>query len=770
MSGGVTDGMELQREPGRAGRLLRKLLPCLDHRRLHEPDDVVGNQSFGLGSEGQSRTATLQLAIVSLRRGLQVLERLEALPVTGDIAREQIRDGLRRLEEIAEAASREPGPTAGPGSDSNAACAAAGKGAPPGGHPASSGEAAAATAGTATATNAHGHAAAAAASTPSAATEHSHNSLKWVEAVEAVKLQQALSMKDGAVAPALNSLVTLLWPRIDEYVGKLVHEQIEPSINASLPSMFQGSVKFTKVSLGASSPCLGPLHVEHLPESGDIELHLGIKFASDLDVELTAVSVPIGISKISLEGAVVCLLAPPLAKPPFFGGVQVFFPNPPEVEINFVGAARVADIPGLRGAVRGAVAGSIADVCVLPRRIAVDLDEEDSVDITDLTFPEPMGVLRFTLWSGSDLVASDVNLFGAATSDPYVVGALGIQSWTSPTVKKTLNPVWGGEDGVTVDFLVHNTCQALSLKVFDYDFGSSDDLIGVAHPMHVSSLYHGKSAKQHEVELHTATTGASAGKLSFSARLLSLTSERPTAQLQGPSVAHLSAKILSASGLSSTAEYPFTVRVRLLAAGDTAGGGQAAGGGHEPSSASEPARGRSENLAQQSSRLSYRSSRSTLLGGSLNRAVLAEGATTASVPQPQQQLAEALGKVCIALADRGTAAPQISEILDVEQRQVEHFLASQQDPAEAEKAARTAALERAATAPTFNHVLQMLLPAVEELGAVEIALLDKRKKSVAAVEVPMLKILGAASMRLEGPFQLSAGVTVLGNLWLKWLV
>jgi len=145
-------------------------------------------------------------------------------------------------------------------------------------------------------------------------------------------------------------------------------------------------------------------------------MQIGIDFKSGLDVELTAMGIPIGITDFFLKGDLVCLFTPPMTQPPFFGGVQVYFPNPPDIGLNFVGAAKVTEIPGLRGAVRGAIDGAVGGVCVLPRRIAVDMNEEDDVDIIDLTYPEPIGILRFTLWSGAKLVASDVSIFGTATA------------------------------------------------------------------------------------------------------------------------------------------------------------------------------------------------------------------------------------------------------------------------------------------------------------------------------------------------------------------
>jgi len=680
----------------------------------------------------------------AIRHGLHVLDGLESLGLEADIGRAQVREGLRRLEGLpvpaAPSSQTVPGAGVQPSAEQEQAEESP--------HSAQTG--------------AHSHA----------------SSLRLRNAVSAAMVQQALSMHDGALAPALNALVSVLWPRINDFVRELIYKDIEPTINSSLPSMIQGRVKFTKVSLGSSSPTFGPLNVEHRPENGDIELHIGIKFASDLDVELTAVGVPVGITKISLDGTLVCLLTPSMSKPPFFGGIQVFFPNPPEVGINFAGAAKVANVPGLRGAVRGAVADGIAGVCVLPRRIAVDMDEEDSIDIIDLTYPEPTAVLRVTLLSASGLAASDVSLFGNATSDPYVVATLGCKTWTSPTVKKNLNPVWGEEGkGLVVDFLVHSERQALSLKVFDYDFGSSDDLIGVAEPLGVDALKGtaGKSdeALQHELPLTASSGDAGAGKLCLTTEVLALTSDRARARMEGPSVGHLSVKLLRVTGLGSKAEFPFKVRIRVL--------GAEAPVEAEPSGASRrflrAASRELTNLAK--GRPTLKEGKTVQLGSS-SRQVVAESVSAASTPPSEKQLAEALQSACAELAARGDTTEEIARVLGVDAHQVQAFLTSRGNPSEADRVAREAAAQRAASRPHFGEVVQLLLPMFEDCGIVELALLDKRQHVLGTAELPMQQFLGEEDLRLEGPFELSGAdgapasadsskLSLEGSLWLKWL-
>jgi hypothetical protein len=556
-----------------------------------------------------------------------------------------------------------------------------------------------------------------------------------------------------AMAPAMNELILVLWPRIGKYVQDLICNSIEPSINDSLPGMLRGGVKFTHVSLGQSSPCIGPFQVEHDEHNGAIEFHVGIDFFSDLDIKLTAMSVPIGITKLHVKGDLVLLLSPPMDQPPFFGGVQVYFPNPPDIGLNFVGAARVADIPGLRGAIRGTIDSAVAGVCVLPRRIAMDMNEDDDVDIIDLTYPEPTGILRFTLYSGSSLIASDSHLFGAATSDPYVVIALGVESWRSPTITKNLDPVWGDGQGLTVDFPVHDHDQCISIKVFDEDFASADDLIGIAKRVKIKDLVQAPQCKQ-VMELFQQNGEPGAGNLTVSVRLHSLTMDRPSVALPAPSEAHLSVKIRSVKGLRLGAEFPFKVRVQVRHSEDNRGARKS----------------NSNDLVEnkKNTKPILQRSNSTLT----KEGICAESVTKDSAPKEQKQLGEALQGIATKLAQKGNPADEIANILDVELPLVEHFLESldeTQDKSKAKDMEQAAAQRK----PCFDEVLQMLLPigTCDQFNWVELAVLDKRKKAIATAKIPMSQILAADGFHVNGPFQTDdKDVKIKGDLHLRWLI
>lgn len=582
------------------------------------------------------------------------------------------------------------------------------------------------------------------------------------------------SQAPGALAPMLNELVMHLWPRIDTFVSNMVRNDIEPSINASLPGMFKGKVHFDKISMGHSSPCLGPLRVHKIDDHDEtIEMHMGIKFESDLDVAITAVGIQIGLTRFSFKGDLVIKMSPKMNKPPFFGGIQVFFPNMPDIGINFVGAARVANIPGLRGSIRSAIDSAIGGICVLPRRIAIDMNDEDDIDITDLAHPDPIWVLRFTLFSGRELIAADTNLFGAATSDPYVQASLGIRSWTSSIINKTLSPVWGESGkGLCFDFPVHNEDQILFLKVFDSDFASADDLIGVGEKLDVSHL-RDRHNETFDLKLTLPEEDdRDAGSISVNTRCLSLVEARPPSPSEGKvagiSVAHISMKILSVTGLSHDGHPPYTMRMRVLGTHDHAAHPRL----RKSSLSGLPAEGGGWSLFR-------RAATGNLAGHSVAEDVLAEDSTRLSAPQPEAQLAEALQSICMSLASGkgGTqhTPDEIADIVQVPRRQVENFLSANKSAGGVAKAQKEATESRATTNPVFNEVLHSLLSDVPELGVLEFCVLQKKSQVIATGVIRLRDLMRAEKLHIDGPFRLSLGAEegsqaeVIGSAWLRWL-
>merc|ERR1719161_412341 len=80
----------------------------------------------------------------------------------------------------------------------------------------------------------------------------------------------------------------------------------------------------------------------------------------------------------------------------------------------------------------------------------------------------------------------DFRLHGKATSDPYVVIRIGARRHQSKCVKNTTDPTWG-IDGCA-DFFEFNENQLVSIEVFDWDWGTADDLLGQLRGLRIKNL------------------------------------------------------------------------------------------------------------------------------------------------------------------------------------------------------------------------------------------------------------------------------------------
>ncbi|CAD7950670.1 unnamed protein product [Amoebophrya sp. A120] len=272
----------------------------------------------------------------------------------------------------------------------------------------------------------------------------------------------------------LNLTMKALWPYINKAVLKLLKDEIEPTLQASLPVPLNG-IKITSFYLGDEAPELGPVHA-YKKDKQDLkgfEIDIFISWKPNLDISMRVLKMKLGLKKLVIEGTVSLVLRPLMETMPVVGGLQIFMINPPTVDVDFTGAANLIDMPVLAGTIRSIIRNAITDSLVLPNRIFVPVADPTEIDMTRLSFPRPEAVLRFQLHKGKNLLAKDFNFFGAATSDPYAIVRVGARQFRSKVIKHTVNPVW--QDQI-YDFFMFNKRQLLSLELFDSDIDSDDQL------------------------------------------------------------------------------------------------------------------------------------------------------------------------------------------------------------------------------------------------------------------------------------------------------
>uniref|UniRef100_G1N0Y8 Extended synaptotagmin 2 n=1 Tax=Meleagris gallopavo TaxID=9103 RepID=G1N0Y8_MELGA len=198
-----------------------------------------------------------------------------------------------------------------------------------------------------------------------------------------------------------------MWPFICQFIEKLFRETIEPAVRGANNHL--STFSFTKIDIGHQ-----PLRIN------------GVKVYTE-NVDKRQIILDLQISCFSCFSFFVCFL--------FLCYSQL-------LEINWTGLTNLLDVPGLNGLSDTIILDIISNYLVLPNRITVPLVSE--VQIAQLRFPIPKGVVRIHFIEAQDLEGKDTYLKGIVKgkSDPYGIIRVGNQIFQSKVIKENLNPKW----------------------------------------------------------------------------------------------------------------------------------------------------------------------------------------------------------------------------------------------------------------------------------------------------------------------------------------
>ncbi|XP_043397481.1 extended synaptotagmin-2 isoform X4 [Chelonia mydas] len=207
-----------------------------------------------------------------------------------------------------------------------------------------------------------------------------------------------------------------------------------------------------------------------------IILDLQISFVGncEIDLEIKRYFCRAGVKSIQIHGTMRVILEPLIGDMPLIGALSIFFLRKPLLEINWTGLTNLLDVPGLNGLSDTIILDIISNYLVLPNRITVPLVSE--VQIAQLRFPIPKGVLRIHFIEAQDLEGKDTYLKGMVKgkSDPYGIIRVGNQIFQSKVIKENLNPKW---NEVYEALVYENPGQELEIELFDED-PDKDDFLG----------------------------------------------------------------------------------------------------------------------------------------------------------------------------------------------------------------------------------------------------------------------------------------------------
>uniref|UniRef100_A0A8C0IAI6 Extended synaptotagmin 2 n=1 Tax=Bubo bubo TaxID=30461 RepID=A0A8C0IAI6_BUBBB len=260
-----------------------------------------------------------------------------------------------------------------------------------------------------------------------------------------------------------------MWPFICQFIEKLFRETIEPAVRGANNHL--STFSFTKIDIGHQPLRINGVKVytENV-DKRQIILDLQISFVGncEIDLEIKRYFCRAGVKSIQIHGTMRVILEPLIGDMPLIGALSLFFLRKPvSTFISFSTHFRV----GLSDTI---ILDIISNYLVLPNRITVPLVSE--VQIAQLRFPIPKGVLRIHFIEAQDLEGKDTYLKGIVKgkSDPYGIIRVGNQIFQSKVIKENLNPKW---NEVYEALVYEHPGQELEIELFDED-PDKDDFLG----------------------------------------------------------------------------------------------------------------------------------------------------------------------------------------------------------------------------------------------------------------------------------------------------
>ena len=270
----------------------------------------------------------------------------------------------------------------------------------------------------------------------------------------------------------LNRILDQLWPHVGEFVEKMLKTTVESAVRENLPNSLK-SFKFTKTDLGDIPPHISGIKVYHKRRPGELYMDLELNYSSDIIIKFSIKGINAGIKDFRLSGTIRIVLKPLINRVPLVGGALIFFLNNPDIDFELTNLGNALDIPGLRNILRSAIAENVSNLMVLPNRLPITI--ANNLDLRRLRFPRPQGVVRVVIKGAKYLEGKDISLFGKKTSDPYATVTLGVQTFKTKYINKTLNPEWNEAFELIVDSA---DGQLLFFHVLDNDKAGKNESLG----------------------------------------------------------------------------------------------------------------------------------------------------------------------------------------------------------------------------------------------------------------------------------------------------
>uniref|UniRef100_A0A8C9CA87 Extended synaptotagmin-3 n=1 Tax=Phocoena sinus TaxID=42100 RepID=A0A8C9CA87_PHOSS len=269
-----------------------------------------------------------------------------------------------------------------------------------------------------------------------------------------------------------NKIISQIWPYLSMIMENKFREKLEPKIQEK--NVHLRTFTFSKLYFGQKCPRINGIKVHtNKCNRRQVVLDLQICYIGDCEISVELQKLQAGVNGIQLQGTLRVILEPLLVEQALRGSCEPCSSFKSRT-CRSTGHAmtNLLDAPGISEVSDSMLEDLITAHLVLPNRVTVPVKK--GLDLTNLRFPLPCGVIRAHLLEGEKLAQKDNFLGLRGKSDPYAKVSIGLQHFRSRTIYKNLNPTWNE----VFEFIVHEVPgQDLVVDLYDED-PDKDDFLG----------------------------------------------------------------------------------------------------------------------------------------------------------------------------------------------------------------------------------------------------------------------------------------------------
>lgn len=234
----------------------------------------------------------------------------------------------------------------------------------------------------------------------------------------------------------LNKLIEQMWPTIATYLEHFVRHTIEPEMKKQISGL-----SFERIDLGDFPPRLGgiKIYTDNI-RSDEIILDTEVFYGGDMQIKMKYHSFKAGMKSLYLHGELRLVCKSIVSKFPFIGALELFFLRTPTIDFDLTDIANIIEIPGLHRLLMLSLEQILETLIVIPNRLILAFMND--IDINQLKFPKPDGILRIDILEAKNLPKNAYSLLPTKHAvDAFVLIHIGQYKFQTH-VHKNNNPKW----------------------------------------------------------------------------------------------------------------------------------------------------------------------------------------------------------------------------------------------------------------------------------------------------------------------------------------